>query len=53
VLEADLAEKQADRAAPVEFFTRMAERFDPWVASRLARTPQIGEPWAMAPLAYR
>jgi len=53
VLEADLAEKQSDRAAPDEFFTRMAERFDPWVASRLARTPRLGEPWAMAPLGYR
>jgi flavin-dependent dehydrogenase len=52
VLEADLAEKQADRAAPVEFFARMAERFDPWVAERLARAPRVGE-WAMAPLAYR
>jgi flavin-dependent dehydrogenase len=53
VLEADLAEKQADRAAPVDFFTRVAERFDPWIAERLARAPRIGEPWAMAPLAYR
>jgi flavin-dependent dehydrogenase len=52
VLEADLAEKQVDRAAPVEFFARMAERFDPWVADRLARAPRTGE-WAMAPLAYR
>jgi flavin-dependent dehydrogenase len=53
VLEADLAEKQADRAVPAEFFARMAERFDPWIAERLARAPRIGEPWAMAPLAYR
>jgi flavin-dependent dehydrogenase len=53
VLEADLAEKQADRAQPVEFFGRMAARFDPWIAERLARTPLQGEPWAMAPLAYR
>lgn len=53
VLEADLAEKQADRAQPVEFFGRMASRFDPWIAERLARAPRIGEPWAMAPLAYR
>jgi flavin-dependent dehydrogenase len=52
VLEADLAEKQADRAAPVEFFTRTADRFDPWIADRLARAPRTGE-WAMAPLAYR
>jgi flavin-dependent dehydrogenase len=53
VLEADLAEKQADRAQPVEFFERMAARFDPWIAERLARAPRVGEPWAMAPLAYR
>ena len=53
VLEADLAEKQADRAAPVEFFARMAERFDPWFSERFARTPRIREPWAMAPLGYR
>ncbi len=52
VLEADLAEKQTDRAAPVDFFARMAERFDRWVAARLARAPRIAE-WAMAPLAYR
>ena len=52
VLEADLAEKQADRSAPVEFFARMAERFDPWVAERLGSAPRVGE-WAMAPLAYR
>ena len=52
VLEADLAEKQADRAAPVDFFTRMAQRFDPWIAARIARAPRTGE-WAMAPLAYR
>jgi flavin-dependent dehydrogenase len=31
----------------------MAERFDPWIAERLARAPRVGEPWAMAPLAYR
>ena len=53
VLEADLAEKQADRAKPQEFFRRVAERFDPWIASRLAGAPHLGEPWAMAPLAYR
>jgi len=53
VLEADLAEKQADRAAPAEFFAHMAERFDPWIAERLDRAPRLGEPWAMAPLAYR
>jgi FADH2-dependent halogenase len=53
VLEADLAEKQADRAKPEDFFRRVAERFDPWVASRLAAAPRVGEPWAMAPLAYR
>jgi FADH2-dependent halogenase len=53
VLEADLAEKQADRTPPVEFFTRMAERYDPWIAARVARAPRCGEPWAMAPLAYR
>ena len=53
VLEADLAEKQTDRAAPADFFARMAERFDPWIAERLARAPRTGEPWAMAPLAYR
>jgi flavin-dependent dehydrogenase len=53
VLEADLAEKQADRAQPVEFFMRMATRYDPWIAERVARAPRLGEPWAMAPLAYR
>ncbi|HXJ33377.1 MAG TPA: FAD-dependent oxidoreductase [Candidatus Eisenbacteria bacterium] len=53
VLEADLADKQADRAKPAEFFERVAERFDPWFAERLARAPRLGEPWAMAPLAYR
>lgn len=53
VLEADLAEKQSDRAQPVDFFTRMAARFDPWIAERIAGAPRVGEPWAMAPLAYR
>jgi flavin-dependent dehydrogenase len=53
VLEADLADKQADRLRSVDFFTRVADRYDPWIAARLARTPQVGEPWAMAPLAYR
>lgn len=52
VLEADLAEKQADRAPPADFFGRMAERFDPWVAQCIASAPRLGE-WAMAPLAYR
>jgi flavin-dependent dehydrogenase len=53
VLEADLAEKQAERTPPVEFFERMAQRFDPWIAERLAAAPRLGEPWAMAPLGYR
>jgi flavin-dependent dehydrogenase len=53
VLEADLAEKQADRAPPLDFFMRMAERFDPWITERVGRATPLGEPWAMAPLAYR
>jgi flavin-dependent dehydrogenase len=53
VLEADLADKQADRAAPADFFARTAARFDPWIAERLSRATRAGDPWAMAPLAYR
>jgi menaquinone-9 beta-reductase len=53
ILEADLADKQADRTRPVEFYERMAERFDSWLWSRIQRAPRIGEPWCMAPIGYR
>lgn len=53
VLEADLGEKQTDRANTGAFFQRIADRFDPWVAERVRATPQVAPPWAMAPLAYR
>jgi flavin-dependent dehydrogenase len=53
ILEADLADKQADRARPVEFYERTAERFDPWLWDRIRRSPRVGEPWCMAPIGYR
>ncbi len=53
VCEADLADKQADYVKPIEFFERVARRFDPWLAERLARAPRVGGSWTMAPLAYR
>src|SRR5262249_39125879 len=53
VWEADLADKQALRAKPAEFFEGVAARFDPWIAARLDRAPRTREPWAMAPLAHR
>jgi flavin-dependent dehydrogenase len=53
ILEADLADKQADRARPVDFYERIAERFDPWLWERIQRAPRVGEPWCMAPIGYR
>src|SRR5262245_23449081 len=53
IVEADLADKQAERCKPVEFLEAMARRHDPWLAEQFAREPRVGEPWAMAPLGYR
>ena len=53
VLEADLAEKQAERMKPGEYFEAIARKYDPWIADRLDRSPRTGNAWAMAPLAFR
>ncbi len=53
ILEADLADKQAERRKPVEFFETMAERYDPWVHERIMAAPRTGEMWSMAPIGYR
>jgi flavin-dependent dehydrogenase len=53
ILEADLADKQETRMKPVEFYETTVRRYDPWGWERVSTEPRIGEPWAMAPLAYR
>jgi menaquinone-9 beta-reductase len=53
IVEADLADKQAEGRRPAEFIETMARRYDPWLAERFARAPRTGEPWAMAPIGYR
>lgn len=53
ILEADLADKQADRLRPVEFYEQIARKYDPWVHERIMSEPRLGDVWAMAPLAYR
>lgn len=53
ILEADLADKQATRTKPIEFYEQVAQQNDPWLYARIMREPRIGDVWAMAPLAYR
>jgi menaquinone-9 beta-reductase len=53
IVEADLADKQAEGMKPVEFIEAMARRHDPWLAERFACEPRTGEVWAMAPIGYR
>jgi flavin-dependent dehydrogenase len=53
ILEADLADKQAERLRPVEFYENTARQHDPWIYERIMKEPRIGDVWAMAPLGYR
>ncbi len=53
ILEADLAEKQADRLRPIEFYEQTAQRYDPWIYERIMTEPRVGDVWAMAPFAHR
>jgi len=53
ILEADLADKQATRMKPVEFYEHVAKQHDPWLYERIQSEPRVGGIWAMAPLAYR
>jgi flavin-dependent dehydrogenase len=53
IVEADLADKQAEGLKPVAFIEAMARCHDPWLAERFASEPRAGEPWAMAPIGYR
>jgi flavin-dependent dehydrogenase len=52
ILEADLADKQAERSRPVEFFEQISQRYDAWVYERVMSEPRL-DTWAMAPIAYR
>ena len=53
ILEADLADRQAARLPPVEFYERMIEQYDPWLYARIMREPRVGRVWSMAPIGYR
>jgi len=53
ILEADLADKQAMRMKPVEFYETVARRNDPWIHERIMTEPRRGDVWAMAPIGYR
>jgi flavin-dependent dehydrogenase len=53
ILETDLADKQATRLKPVEFYESVAKQHDPWIYERIMREPRIGDVWAMAPIGYR
>ncbi len=53
ILEADLADKQATRLPPVEFYERMIAHYDPWLYERVMREPRVGRVWSMAPIGYR
>jgi len=53
ILETDLADKQATRLRPVEFYEAVAQQHDPWLYERIMREPRVGEVWAMAPIGYR
>jgi len=53
ILEADLADKQATRMRPVEFYESIARQHDPWLYERIMSEPRTGNVWAMAPIGYR
>ncbi len=53
ILEADLADKQATRQPPVEFYETMIAHYDPWLHERIMREPRVGRVWSMAPIGYR
>ena len=53
ILEADLADKQATRRPPVEFYETMIAQYDPWLYERIMREPRVGRVWSMAPIGYR
>lgn len=53
ILEANLAEKQAEGLRPLDYYLATAAKYDPWLSVRIQREPRVGKVWSMAPLGYR